>query len=294
MLDLLNDARLGVAAQGIGIAEAALEAALAYARERKQFGIPIADQPLMKNMLSRMITSLEGARALLYRCCALVDRNEAMATALARGGLSDAERSDLERLFERNRVRIRLLTPLAKYLATETCDEITRQAIQIHGGLGFMAESVVGRLHLDGIITTIYEGTSEIQISFALKEIGKGALGVVFEEVEAELSKLTEEPLGGLAALVREVIEQINGASVALIKDPAYALLSARAVAEMVIHVIVSAELLRQAHAAPRRTELAARWVRQRMLELEVHARRIASGDASRVERSERIIELFE
>jgi alkylation response protein AidB-like acyl-CoA dehydrogenase len=295
MLDLMNDARLGVAAQGIGIAEGALQQALDYAKQRKQFGIPIAEQPLMKNMLSRMILSLEGARALLYRCCALVDRNGAIERHLARQSeLSDAERADLERVLERNQVQVRLLTPLAKYIATETCDDITRTAIQVHGGIGFMAESVVGRLHLDGIITTIYEGTSEIQISFALREIGKGALGIVFEELQGELSKLTDEPLAGLAAEVGRGIDQINDASVALIKDPSYALLSARAVAEMVIQVIVATELLRQAQADPRRVELAARWVNLKLLELEMHAKRVSSGDVSRVERSERIIELFE
>jgi alkylation response protein AidB-like acyl-CoA dehydrogenase len=285
MLHLMNDARLGVAAQGIGIAEAALQEALDYAKQRKQFGIPIGDQPLMKTMLSRMILSLEGARALLYRCCALVDRNVAIERRLERAsGLSDAERAELERLLERNRVQVRLLTPLAKYIATETCDDITRTAIQVHGGLGFMAESVVGRLHLDGIITTIYEGTSEIQISFALREIGKGALGIVFEEIQSELSKLTDEPLAGFAAQ----------ASVALIKDPSYALLSARAVAEMVIQVIIATELLRQAQADPRRVELAARWVNLKLLELEMHAKRVSSGDVSRVERSEHIIALFD
>jgi alkylation response protein AidB-like acyl-CoA dehydrogenase len=295
VLDLMNEARLGVAAQGIGIAEAALQAALDYSKERKQFGIPIGDQPLMKNMLSRMILSLEGARALLYRCCALVDGSAAIERCLERqSDLSEAERADLERALQRNRVQVRLMTPLAKYVATETCDDITRTAIQVHGGIGFMAESVVGRLHLDGIITTIYEGTSEIQISFALREIGKGALGVLFEELEAELAKFTEEPLAGFAEQISKGIDQVNEASVALIKDPSYALLSARAVAEMVIQVIVATELLRQAHADPRRVELAARWVNLKLLELEMHAKRVSSGDVSRVERCERIIELFE
>jgi alkylation response protein AidB-like acyl-CoA dehydrogenase len=77
MLDLMNNARLGVAAQGIGIAEAAVAESIRYSRERKQFGMPIGDQPLMKNLLSRMVLSLEGSRALLYRVSALVDRNTA-------------------------------------------------------------------------------------------------------------------------------------------------------------------------------------------------------------------------
>jgi alkylation response protein AidB-like acyl-CoA dehydrogenase len=294
MLDLMNNARLGVAAQGIGIAEAALQSAIDYAKQRKQFGMPIADQPLMKNMLSRMIVELEGGRALLYRCGVLVDKNRAIRAYLAREtGISDVERAELESLHERNLVRIRLLTPLAKYLATETCDDITRTAIQVHGGIGFMAESDVARLHLDGIITTIYEGTSEIQVSFALKEIGKGALATVFEELHKELETMTGE-LADYAEKVRKGIARINEASAALLRDFNYALLSARAVGQMVIHVIVATELLRQAQAAPARFDLAASWINLKMLELEMYAQRVGEGTTARIERCERIIDLFE
>ncbi len=294
MLQLMNNARLGVAAQGVGIAEAALEEAVSYARERKQFGAPIADQPLMKNMLARMVLGVEGSRALLYRGCALVDRNKAIESYLERegDGISEAERADLQRVLERNTVRIRLITPLAKYLATETADTVTRMAVQVHGGLGFMAESVVGRLHLDGIITTIYEGTSEIQISFALKEIGKGALGIVFEEIATELDKLVEEPRAGYAEKVRQGIARNNESSVALLQDFNYALLCARPVAEMVIDVIVATELLRQAQLRPERVDLAASWVNRRMLEVEMNARRVAEGTVDRIARCERIISL--
>ena len=296
MLQLMNNARLGVAAQGIGIAEAALDEAIRYSKERKQFGIPIGDQPLMKNMLARMVLGVEGSRALLYRTCELIDRNRSLEQYLAREGdqISEGERAEIERLLERNTVRIRLLTPLAKYLGTETADEVTRMAVQIHGGLGFMAESVVGRLHLDGIITTIYEGTSEIQISFALKEIGKGALGIVFEEIGAELDKHTDEPLAGLAAQLRTGIERINEASVALLQDFNYALLCSRHVAEMVIAVIVGAELLKQASLRPERADLAASWINRRMLELETHARRVSEGTVDRIARCERIVGLVE
>jgi hypothetical protein len=294
MLDLMNNARLGVAAQGIGIAEAALEQAIGYARERKQFGMAIADQPLMKNMLARMILDLEGGRALLYRCAVLIDRNRAIEAYLEREkDVSDAERARLEQIHERNVTRIRLLTPLAKYMATESCDSITRTAIQVHGGAGFMAESVVGRLHLDGIITTIYEGTSEIQVSFALKEIGKGALNIVFDELDRELSKLSDARLAEYAENVRRGIERIQEASVALLQDFSYALLCARPVAEMVIDVIVATELLRQADVAPERYDLAASWTNRKMLELEGHAKRVSEGGVARIERCERIIDLF-
>jgi alkylation response protein AidB-like acyl-CoA dehydrogenase len=294
MLDLMNNARLGVAAQGIGIAEAAVEEAVRYSRERKQFGMPIGDQPLMKNLLSRMIVSLEGSRALLYRVSALIDHSSALRSSLTRDkSLSASERGELDRVIERNQVQIRLFTPLAKFLATESCDEITRAAIQVHGGIGFMAESSVGKLHLDGIITTIYEGTSEIQVSFALKEIGKGALGIVFEELRKELAALESPVLKSFAERVVAGIERVEQSAHALLSDFGYALLSARAVAEMVIAVIVASELLRQAQHAPERTELAARWIFVKMLELEAQSRRVIEGDAGRIERCEKIVRIW-
>ncbi len=294
MLDLMNNARLGVAAQGIGIAEAALDLAIRYSKERKQFGIPIGEQPLMKNMLARMVLHVEGSRALLYRCSVLIDRNRSLEMYMEREpDLSEAERSELERRIERNQVRIRLLTPLAKYLATETCDQITRSAIQVHGGIGFMAESEVGKLHLDGIITTIYEGTSEIQVSFALKEIGKGALDIVFDQLRKELGALNAD-LVPYADKVRVGIQRITEASAALLQDLSYALLSSKPVADMVVDVIVATELLKQAQVDPQRVDLAASWVNRKMLDLEMHAERVGSGGVDRIARCERIVSLFE
>jgi hypothetical protein len=248
----------------------------------------------MKNMLARMVLNVEGSRALLYRCAVLIDRNQAIEAYMAREkDLGEAERAELQRLRERNEVRIRLLTPLAKYLATEYCDEITRLAIQVLGGVGFMAESVVGKLHLDGIITTIYEGTSEIQVSFALKEIGKGALQTVFDELHTELGELTGE-LVPLAEKVRVGIELISKASPVLLTDFSYALLCSRPEAEMVGHVIVATELLKQAQIVPQRFDLAASWVNRKLLEVEMHAKRISTGDVDRIARCESIIGLFE
>ncbi|MEE8582018.1 MAG: acyl-CoA dehydrogenase family protein [Myxococcota bacterium] len=295
MLVLMNNARLGVAAQGIGISEAALHSALNYSRVRKQFGAPIGDQPLMKNFLSRMVLMLEGSRALLYRCCILVDRNRAIDTYRSREpGPSEGERAELDAIYERNETRIRLLTPLAKYLATESSNFITRSAIQIHGGLGYMAESEVGKLHSDSIITTIYEGTSEIQVSFALKEIGRGALEVVFDELSKELDALSDPPFGEYADKVRRGLERILEASSSLLADLSYALLSARSLAELVINVIVGAELLKQAKADPRRFDLAASWVNRRMLDVEATARRIEQGSVARVDRAEKILALLD
>jgi hypothetical protein len=244
----------------------------------------------MKNRLARLVTAFEGSRALLYRTCGLVDRNRSIEALLARGGLEESERLRWEGIRERNEVRIRLFTPLAKYLATETCDDITRSAIQVYGGLGFMAESVPGRLHADAIITTIYEGTSEIQISFALKEVGKGALAVVFDEVKRDLAVLTRPELAPYADRVRRGIEQVLAAGPALGADAGYALLSAQSLAESVISVVVSGELLRQAEADPSRFDIAASWIERRMVDLEGRTERIRTGKTDLIERCARMI----
>ena len=297
MLSLMNNARLGVAAQGIGIAEAALQTAIQYARDRVQFGVPIAEQPLMKDRLAKMTLELEGSRALLYRACSLVDQNHAIEQVLARANagsheLSAGERVELEALYERNDTRVRLLTPLAKYMGTEAADSISRDAIQIHGGLGFMAESEVGKLHADAIITTIYEGTSEIQVSFALKEIGKGALTVVFEALEQELKTFEDPKLREQADKVLDGMNQILGAAGALLADFNYALMSAQSLAEVVASVIAGAELLKQAKADPRRFDLAASWISRRMNDLEGRCKRIKEGSVDRLDRAAAIIAL--
>jgi alkylation response protein AidB-like acyl-CoA dehydrogenase len=291
MLSLMNNARLGVAAQAVGIGEAALDSAVRYARERKQFGVTIAEQPLMKNQLARMVTNLEASRALLYRTCELVDRNQSIRAHLDREALPDAERARWEAIYERNDVRIRLLTPLAKYLATEGSVDLTRAAIQVHGGLGFMAESVPGKLHADAIITTIYEGTSQIQVSFALKEVGKGALDVVFDEVRRDLARLSRPELAPYADRVRKGIDLVLAAGGALVADLGYALLSAQSLAENLASIIVAGELLIQANQDPGRFDVAASWIERRMVDLEGRTERIRRGSPDLIARCTRMIE---
>src|SRR6185503_2860122 len=153
-----------------------------------------------------------------------------------------------------------------------------------------------GHFHGDAIITTIYEGTSEIQASFALKEMGKGALFTVLDGVRAELTN-TRAECKDLVAKLSKGIDQIGGAVPALMSDPQYALLNAKRVCEMVIDVVVSAELLMQAGCpdekfAEEKLALATTFINRRMLMVELNAARIATGDASRIKRYDRILGL--
>ena len=157
-----------------------------------------------------------------------------------------------------------------------------------------MAESEVGKpAPATRIITTIYEGTSEIQVSFALKEIGKGALSVVFEILEAELSSFDDEALRPFAEKVQDGMKLILESAGALIADLSVALMSAQSLAEVVSSVIAGAELLGQAKADPRRLDLAASWINRRMVDLEGRCQRIREGSADRLARCESIIALI-
>jgi hypothetical protein len=290
MLDLMNNARLGVAAQATGIAEAAYRTALAYAAERVQFGKPILQQPLVKGMLTGMAINVQSARALLYRTCALVDLAEALRRRLEAG--AGAEGSALDAEYQSVTQTLRLLTPLVKYYATEISNDVTRTCIQVHGGLGYMDETRAGHLHCDSIITTIYEGTSEIQASFALREIGKGALGTVFEGLRAELAAMADPERAALARLVLDGVDTIEGTFGSLVADADYALLEAKRVSHMVIDVVTATELLVQAGLDADKLALAECFTRRHMLNLDLHAKRITSGDATRLGRYDRILGL--
>jgi alkylation response protein AidB-like acyl-CoA dehydrogenase len=291
MLDLMNNARLGVAAQAIGIAEAAYAAAREYAAQRVQFGGPILQQPLVKSMLTLMRINIEAARALLYRTSGLIDVTEAIRSHFESGrAASDPEATKLQEELERNTQLIRFFTPLCKYFATEISNHVTRQGIQVHGGIGYMAETPAGHYHSDSIITTIYEGTSEIQASFALKEMAKGALFATLETIDDELAGVPAHP--DLAQMVSDGVKTIRDSVGHLLGDPQYALLNAKRVAEMVIDVVVSAELLCQADLAEGRLELARSFIHRHIPGVRVNAERISSGDASRIARYDKILGL--
>jgi hypothetical protein len=186
---------------------------------------------------------------------------------------------------------VRFFTPLCKYYATEISNHVTRQAIQVHGGIGYMAESRVAHYHSDSIITTIYEGTSEIQASFALKEMSKGALFATLDATRGELAGISAA-FPDLAALVSGGIDDIQQSIPALMGDAQYALLNAKRICEMVIDVVVSSEFLLQAGFSERRHALATAFIHRRMPLVKQNAHRISTGDATRIHNYDQILGL--
>jgi butyryl-CoA dehydrogenase len=131
----LDGGRIGIASQALGIARAALDVSVAYAKERKSFGVPIAQHQAIQFMLSDMATQLDAARLLTWRAAAMKDEG----------------------------VRHTTESAIAKLFASEMATKVAHKAIQIHGGYGYSSEFPVERNYRDARITEIYEGTSEIQ-----------------------------------------------------------------------------------------------------------------------------------
>ena len=184
VMDLMNGARLGIAAQAIGIAEAAYEEAAKYARARKQFGTAISEIPPVTNMLIDMRVTLESHRALLYSTAWWVDLADRLADRVAKlkeQGEPYAE--DRKRMREAEGIAA-LLTPLTKYFLTESANRIAYDALQVHGGTGYMQEFNVERHARDARITNIYEGTSQLQIVAAYGGVLRDVLGSRFAAKE--------------------------------------------------------------------------------------------------------------
>ena len=170
VMSLMNGARLGVGAQAVGIAEAAYREGLKYARERYQFGKAIIEFPAVYEMLSNMEAKLRGARSLLYETCRFVDIYKAYTHLSTERPLTREEREDLKRYQK----LADFYTPLLKLFASEYANEITYDALQIHGGSGYMKDYPIQRFARDARITNIYEGTSQLQVVAAIRGVTTG------------------------------------------------------------------------------------------------------------------------
>ena len=202
VMDLMNGARLGVSAQALGISQAAYEEALDYARAREQFGKAIYDIPVVTNMLIDMRVRLESDRSLLYATAKAVDLRDKLEEYVQH---LKAEGKDVSELTARQKEASKIaarLTPMTKYVLTENANKITYDALQIHGGTGYMKEFNIERLVRDARITNIYEGTSQLQIVAAIGGVINDILGEYFEQKE---KKHYKGNLQRLADMLKEI-----------------------------------------------------------------------------------------
>lgn len=244
VMALMNGARLGIAAQSVGISQAAYNEGLAYARDREQFGKAIINFPAVYDMLALMKAKLDAGRALLYQCARYVDIYKALDDIARERKLTPEERKE-----QKNFSKLAdSLTPLAKGMNSEYCNQNTYDAIQIHGGSGFMMDYPIQRYYRDARITSIYEGTTQLQVVAAIRYVTNGSyLAQAREFEQAEVSEAMK-PLVTRAKAMADKLEEAT-ARVKEAGDAAFHDICARHLVEMAADVIMLHLLIHNATA---------------------------------------------
>ena len=280
VMALMNGARLGIAAQSVGVEQEAYNEGLAYAKERAQFGEKIINFPAVYDMLSRMKAKLDAGRSLLYCCARYVDIYKALEDIARDTKLTPEERQEMKKY-----TRLAdAFTPLAKGMNSEYANQNAYDAISIHGGSGFIMEYKSQRLFRDARIFSIYEGTTQLQVVAAIRYITNGTyLGIIKEMMESEVSddlKALKERVGKLVELYEAAINKVKEANDQAVHD-----FLARRLYNMTGDIVMSLLILDDATKAPEMFQKSAN-VYVRMAEEEVlgHSAYIQNFEAEDLE----------
>ncbi len=248
VMSLMNAARLGIGAQSVGTCEAAYREALKYAHERAQFGKPIIRFAAVSEMLSNMKAKLQGARALLYETTRFVEIYKQYTHISHERALTPEERQEMKFY---NRLADGF-TPLVKLFSSEYANQLAYDAIQIHGGSGFMKDYPCERLYRDARIMNIYEGTSQLQVVAAINAVTKGTFMEQIARYEAETYSEEMQPVVGKLKELRARFEEMVARVEAMDRECAgYKEFHARRLVETAGHIIIPFILARQAGECP-------------------------------------------
>lgn len=239
VMALMNGARLGIAAQSVGVSEAAYREALSYAHDRKQFGKPIIEFPAVFEMISLMKAKLDASRSLLYETTRFVDVYKIYEDIARERSLTPEERQEMKK-YQR---LADAFTPMAKGMGSEFCNQNAYDAVQVHGGSGFMKDYACERIYRDARITSIYEGTTQLQVVAAIRHVATGTYlnqinAYAAEEYAPETSELKER-LVKMTALYEEALKTVVDN-----KNTEYTDFHARRLVEMAGHIIMGYLLL--------------------------------------------------
>ena len=242
VMALMNGARLGIAAQSVGISQAAYNEALAYAQDRKQFGKAIIEFPAVAEILSLMKAKLDASRTLLYETARFVDVYKALDDIAKERKLTPEERAE-QKTFAK---LADAFTPLGKGMGSEFANQNAYDCIQIHGGSGFMKDYACERIYRDARITSIYEGTTQLQVVAAIRYVTTGAYLNRIKEYEnmpvaPEMEGLHNR-LKTMASKYAACVAQITEA-----KDQELLDFCARRLVEMAAHIIMGHLLVQDA-----------------------------------------------
>ncbi len=269
VMSLMNGARLGVGAQSVGLAEAAYREALKYAHEREQFGKAIVNFPAVYELLASMRTKVDAARTILYETSRYVDLYKSYDLLVKEHGrtLTNEEKADAK-LCQRN---ADMLTPMLKMFSSEWCNQVCYDSQQVHAGSGFMKDYPIERMYRDARITTIYEGTSQLQTVAAIRHVTNGNyLKLIKENYEtaplrADLEYLRKD-LVALTARYEAAVKRVQD-----INDGEFLDFHARRLVEMAGYIVMGYLLLIDANRNEHYTKSAQMFVRMGKAEIAKH-----------------------
>lgn len=268
VMALMNGARLGIAAQSVGVSEAAYREAYSYAQERRQFGKAIIEFPAVAEMLATMKAKLDASRSLLYETTRFVDMYKTYEDIARERKLEPDERAEMKKYSR----LADALTPMAKGMGSEFCNQNAYDAVQVHGGSGFMKDYACERIYRDARITSIYEGTTQLQVVAAIRHVTTGTYmnlinDYAAQEYAAELKPL-QDKLAAMTTLYAEAVEKVTS-----LKDAEYTDFHARRLVEMAGHIVMGYLLLNDATRCADFTKSANVYVRYGEAEVNRHSK---------------------
>lgn len=280
VMALMNGARLGIAAQSVGVSQAAYNEALSYAKERKQFGEPIVKFPAVYDMISRIKAKLDAGRSILYQTARYVDIYKALDDISRERKLTPEERQE-----QKKYARLAdAFTPIAKGMNSEYANQNAYDAIQVHGGSGFIMEYKSQRLYRDARIFSIYEGTTQLQVVAALRYITNCTYLNIIKEM---LGKDVAEDLKPLQARIAKMVELYEQSLENVKKAENQEVLDflARRLYDMTADILMSLLITSDASAAPELFKKSAQvYVRHAEEEVFGHASYISNFNAEDIE----------
>lgn len=239
VMALMNGARLGIAAQSVGLSEAAYREGLKYAKERKQFGKAIIHFPAVYELLANMKARLDASRTLLYETSRFVDVYKVYMHIAEERKLTPEERTEMKTYQK----KADIFTPLAKGLTSEICNQLAYDSLQIHGGSGFMKDYPIERIYRDARITSIYEGTTQLQVVAAIRGVTTGGyLNIIREYEMAPLRPELHSIRRTLIVMTEEYEHAVK--TVVEKKDNEYVDFHARRMVEMAGNIVMGYLLL--------------------------------------------------
>ncbi|QRX63916.1 acyl-CoA dehydrogenase family protein [Dysgonomonadaceae bacterium zrk40] len=243
VMSLMNGARLGIIAQSVGLCEAAVREANSYALERRQFGKAIIEFPPVYEMLATMRAKADASRTMLYETCRFVDMYKTLEDIARERKLTPEEREEMKRYSR----LADAFTPLGKAMSSEYANQNAYDAIQVHGGSGYMKDYKCERLYRDARITNIYEGTTQLQVVAAIRHVTTGTYLQRIKEYEAmpvtpELEQL-KKVLKQMAEMYEKLVELVTNQ-----KEEDYLDFHARRLVECAGHLVMGHLLLQDAN----------------------------------------------